>query len=578
MLGINLLFMLAALLLFVSILASTLSARLGFPLLLLFLTVGMLAGEDGIGGIKFNDFFIAGMLGQAALGVILLDGGLRTRFDSFRVALKPSAVLATWGVIATVALLGGFILLLLDLDWRYAFLLAAIVGSTDAAAVFSLLGNSGVRLNRRVRSTLEVESGANDPMAILLVTLFISLLLNEQEASAKSIITMLVMQLGLGVLFGYFGGQILAWLMSRLKLTDGLYPLLILSGGMLVFTITNIIGGSGFLAVYVCGILVGNCHSRMTESVLKVMDGMAWLAQAAMFVVLGLLVTPTTMLKYGPLALAVALFLTLVARPLAVISSIWPFGFQKREVAFISWVGLRGAVPITLAMMPAMMGVEHADLFFNAAFAVVLLSLLVQGATIPFMARLLKVTVPDRYEPVDTHEVWLSSRESLPLFAYRVVENSAAENILIGDLPQLSECEDISVLAVMDGETRTIFDEQTRLQKDQVVWLGAPEEYAEKIAHLFTDSGKEMSLRGHFFGEFTLDVNVPMSTLAEAYGLPIPENEQTLSIADWLRSRLGDLLVSGDRVEVGGFNIVVQSADSQGKVLEAGIKMPETTE
>ncbi len=252
--GINALFMFAALLLFISVLASTLSARLGFPLLLLFLTVGMVAGEDGIGGIRFDDFFVAGMLGQAALGVILLDGGLRTRFDSFRVALKPAAVLATWGVIATVAILGAFILWLLDLDWRYAFLLASIVGSTDAAAVFSLLGNSGVRLNRRVRSTLEVESGANDPMAILLVMLFIGLLLNEKQATWQDIVLMLGIQLGLGVLAGYIGGRILASLMSRLKLTDGLYPLLILSGGMLVFSLTNISGGSGFLAVYVCGI------------------------------------------------------------------------------------------------------------------------------------------------------------------------------------------------------------------------------------------------------------------------------------------------------------------------------------
>lgn len=573
--GINALFMFAALLLFISVLASTLSARLGFPLLLLFLTVGMVAGEDGIGGIRFDDFFVAGMLGQAALGVILLDGGLRTRFDSFRVALKPAAVLATWGVIATVAFLGAFILWLLDLDWRYAFLLAAIVGSTDAAAVFSLLGNSGVRLNRRVRSTLEVESGANDPMAILLVMLFIGLLLNEKQATWQDIVLMLGIQLGLGVLAGYIGGRILASLMSRLKLTDGLYPLLILSGGMLVFSLTNISGGSGFLAVYVCGILVGNSHSRMTESVLRVMDGMAWLAQAAMFVVLGLLVSPTTMWQYGALALTVALFLTFVARPLAVIIGLLPFGFRKREVAFIAWVGLRGAVPITLAMMPAMMGVEHADLFFNTAFAVVLLSLLIQGMSLPHVARLLKVTVPDRYEPLDTHEVWLTANASLPLFSYRVAPASAAENMRIGDLPRVAGCEDISVLAIVSGEERVIFDEQTRLQSEQVVWLGAPEAHAERIARLFTDSSKEMLARGQFFGEFALDPNEKIGALADVYGLPLPPEEHEYSIAQWLNIHLGKTLVSGDRLKIGGFSIVVRTTDGEGRVLAAGLKCPQ---
>ena len=310
---ISTLFLLAGLLLFISVLASTVSARLGLPLLLLFLIVGMLAGEDGPGGILFSDFFTANLVGQLALAVILLDGGLRTRTESFRVALKPAAVLATWGVLGTVGLLGVFVTWFFGVDWRLGLLLAAIVGSTDAAAVFALLRNSGVRLNERVKSTLEIESGANDPMAILLVTVMVELLLHPEQASAGSIALLLLTQAGLGLGFGFVGGRILAWLLRRLTLADGLYALLILSGGLLIFGAANLLDGSGFLAVYVAGVIVGNRRSHATEHVLRVMDGLAWLAQAGMFVVLGLLVTPSHLAEYTWEALAMALFLMLVA-------------------------------------------------------------------------------------------------------------------------------------------------------------------------------------------------------------------------------------------------------------------------
>ncbi|MBP6500555.1 MAG: potassium/proton antiporter, partial [Thauera sp.] len=383
MTGINALFLLTGLLLFISVLASTISARLGLPLLLLFLGVGMLAGEDGPGGIVFEDFFIASLIAQAALSVILLDGGLRTRVSSFRVALKPAAVLASWGVIGTAGLLGLFATWLLDVDWRLGMLLAAIVGSTDAAAVFALLRNSGVRLNERVQATLEIESGANDPMAILLVTALVGMLLEPETATFGGFVWMLVSQLGLGAVLGLAGGWVLSRLMAKLTLPEGLYALLILSGGTLVFAATNLLDGSGFLAVYLAGVVVGNRRSHATEHVLRVMDGLAWLAQAGMFVVLGLLVTPSHLFEYGLEAVAMAVFLMLVARPLAVLIGLAPFRYQRNELAYVSWVGLRGAVPVVLAIVPVVMGVPDSQLLFNVAFAVVLLSLLVQGATVP---------------------------------------------------------------------------------------------------------------------------------------------------------------------------------------------------
>ncbi|PKO58109.1 MAG: potassium/proton antiporter, partial [Betaproteobacteria bacterium HGW-Betaproteobacteria-19] len=382
MTALNGLFLLVGVLLFISVLASTVSARLGLPLLLLFLIVGMLAGEDGPGGIRFDDFATATLVGHLALAIILLDGGLRTRIASFRVALWPAAVLASWGVVGTVLTLGVFATWLLDVDWRLGMLLAAIVGSTDAAAVFALLRNSGVRLNERVKATLEIESGANDPMAILLVTVLVEMLLMPEQAGVGRFLLLLTSQLTIGAALGVAGGWVLARMLVRLQLPEGLYALLIVSGGLMVFAATNLMNGSGFLAVYIAGLVVGNRRCHATEHVLRVMDGLAWLAQAGMFLVLGLLVVPSQLLEHAPYALAMAVFLMLVARPLAVMTGLWAFHFKPREVAYISWVGLRGAVPIVLAIVPVMMGVPDSRLLFDVAFAVVLVSLLVQGATV----------------------------------------------------------------------------------------------------------------------------------------------------------------------------------------------------
>ena len=258
-------FLLAGLLLFVSVLANTVSARLGLPLLLLFLLVGMLAGEDGPGGIRFDDFLVASFVGHLALAVILLDGGLRTRVSTFRVALWPAAVLASWGVIATVGLLGVFATWLLDLDWRYGMLFAAAVGSTDAAAVFSLLRNSGVRLHERVRATLEIESGANDPMAILLVTVLVEAILMPGGVGPGRLATLLAAQMLVGAVAGLAGGWVLGRLVERMRLPEGLYALLIVSGGLVVFAAANLLEGSGFLAVYLAGLLVGNRRCRATH-------------------------------------------------------------------------------------------------------------------------------------------------------------------------------------------------------------------------------------------------------------------------------------------------------------------------
>jgi len=571
---ISTLFLLAGLLLFISVLASTISARLGLPLLLLFLIVGMLAGEDGPGGILFSDFFTANLIGQLALAVILLDGGLRTDTRSFRVALKPAAVLATWGVIGTVGLLGIFATWFLDVDWRLGLLLAAIVGSTDAAAVFALLRNSGVRLSDRVKSTLEIESGANDPMAILLVTVMVELMLHPEQASAGGIAMLLLTQAGLGLGFGLAGGWVLSQLLRHLNLAEGLYALLILSGGLLIFGAANLLDGSGVLSVYVAGIVVGNRRSHATEHVLRVMDGLAWLAQAGMFVVLGLLVTPSHVAAYSWEALAMALFLMLVARPVAVAIGLWPFRYARNEVLFVSWVGLRGAVPVILAIVPVVMGVPDSKLLFDVAFAVVLLSLLVQGATIPAAARLLKVELPPADEPHDRREVWVSDEAALPIFEYRVTAGSIAEGRHPDDIASQFAGQDIRCIAqVRQGRLQTM-GADLRLCPDDSVWFIAPESLAEPMARLFGGAGLDLGRNASFFGEFAVDPACRAGDLALAYGFELAAGEAEFSLGEVLNSRLGRPPVVGDRVTVGGIILVVRDMDDNGTISAVGLKCP----
>ncbi len=576
MTGINALFLLLGLLLFISVVASTLSARLGLPLLLLFLGVGMLAGEDGIGQIAFDDFFMANLIGQLALATILLDGGLRTRRQSFRVALKPAAVLASWGVIASVALLGVFATLLLGIDWRLGLLMAAIVGSTDAAAVFSLLRNSGVRLNERVQATLEIESGANDPMAILLVSALIGLSLQPEQASVMHFVWMLISQLGLGALLGLGGGWVLSRLLSRLNLAEGMYALLIFSGGILVFSATNLIDGSGFLAIYLAGIVVGNRRSHATEHVFRVMDGLAWLAQASMFMVLGLLVTPSRLLDHAWEAVLIAVFLTLVARPLAVASSLKWFKYQRNEIAYISWVGLRGAVPITLAMMPIMMGVPGARLLFDVAFAVVILSLLFQGATIALVARFLGVEMPPKHEPHDMREIWVGERAALNLLEYPVAAGSVAEGQHPDQLAANMWADARCVTLVRHGQVHPI-NPQTRLQAQDSVWLTVPEAQADQVAELFDNIDQDMGLQAEFFGEFMVHPDSIARDLAAAYGLALAGYESEWTVRELLLQRLARPPVSGDRVAIGDFSLVVRAVSEQGQIEQIGLKCPSAS-
>ncbi|AWT48669.1 potassium/proton antiporter [Psychrobacter sp. YP14] len=584
----NIVYLVSAILIFSSIMASTLSARLGLPLLLLFLLVGMLAGEEGILGIEFSQYAIANFVGQAALACILLDGGLRTSFKSFRVGLKPAVVLATWGVFATVLVLGLFVTWLLDVDWRIGLLMAAIVGSTDAAAVFSLLRNGGVKLNDRVQATLELESGANDPFAILLVTGLIALNVDQNSQTLLGFVSLLAQQLGFGMLMGLLFGYLLSKMLPKLHLAVGMYAILIMSAGLAVFAATNLIGGSGFLAVYLAGILVGNNKVRATEHVLRVMDSFAWLSQAVLFVVLGLLVTPSNVLNVWHYSVAIAAFMILIARPIAVFSSIKPFGFKDREIGFISWVGLRGAVPITLAILPVMAGLPDAFLLFDIAFGVVILSLVLQGTTIPFMANLFKVRVPSNAEPDEEMEIWVSEQASITLYEFEVKPGAFAMGRHPLDISSSISKDEIAIFALIRNEKIVIVDQDTRLKYGDRVWYGLRGNHAAKIARIYNDIKLDRRSVEDFYGDWMISPNVRLGDLPffdesvsstppntkvtyDKEGSPVNMWQQT--VAEFIKANLNTAPVPGDTVQINEeWSLIIKDIDDKGTLRTIGLK------
>jgi cell volume regulation protein A len=395
----NQLIFFCGLLLCAAIFASFVSRRIGAPLLVTFLGVGILFGEDGPGGIVFNDSSLAFVACSFALAIILYDGGIHTPMKNFRRALRPSLILATLGVLITASIVALGMWWLLGTDPLYAFLLGSLVASTDAAAVFLLLRQQGIRLKDEVSNTLEVESGINDPMAIFLALTLTGIMLSAGEAQpAWSTATVFVQQFGIGALLGLAGGRLLTFIYDRIELELGLNPIFALAAGLLIFGATNLLGGSGFLAVYLAGLILGNHAYRAKQIVKQFMDGMAWLAQLGMLLILGLLVTPSKLISDIPDALIISCVLIFFARPAAVFVSLALEKFSWREKLFISWVGLRGAIPIYLAIIPVMLGVPGD--FFNIAFLVVLVSLVVQSTTVGLLARWLKIGEEAEPKPV----------------------------------------------------------------------------------------------------------------------------------------------------------------------------------
>lgn len=429
------LLLIAGILLILGILSSKFSARAGMPMLVMFLALGMLAGSDGPGRIPFEDYQLAHAIGTVALACILFDGGLRSPLASVKIAWKPSVVLATLGVFVTSTVTGLVAMHVLGLSLLEGLLLGSIVGSTDAAAVFSLLRSAGIHLRKRLGATLEMESGANDPMAIFLTVGLIQVLTGEIPLGPE-FLQLFALQMGVGLGFGFLLGKLSVLLINRINLaTAGLYPVLTAACGIFTFGLTAVLQGSGFLAVYVAGLVLGNSKIVYQKGTLLFHDGIAWVGQISMFVVLGLLSTPSALVDVAGPGLLIALALTLVARPLAVIPLLLPFKFTWRELTLISWVGLKGAVPIILATYPLMAGLPAGRMIFNVVFFVVLVSAVVQGGLLPWFARRLKLEEPPI--PVAPLSLEITSLRDVDaeIVDYPVSRDSPIGGRLLRDLP-----------------------------------------------------------------------------------------------------------------------------------------------
>lgn len=426
------------LLLVMSVVFSRASVRTGIPLTLVFLGIGMLAGSEGIGRIAFEDYALSFRLGTIALAFILFDGGLNTRFSNIRNVLAPAGVLATIGVVITGAIVAGGSRLL-GLDWPEACLIGAIVSSTDAAAVFSVLRASGVHLKKRVGLTLELESGLNDPLAVILTTLVIQFINNREAVSALHVLLSVLQETAVGGVIGVIVGIGARKLLVRFPLRpSGLYPAFTVGVACLAYALPTLLHGSGFLAVYVAGIALGEGALPYRNSVVRVHDALAWLCQIGMFLVLGLLVFPSRLLTVAPIGLGVALLLAFVARPAAVAVCLAPFRYRMREVTYIGWVGLRGAVPIVLATLPVIAKVPGAIRVFDVVFFTVVINAALQGTSVPWVTRKLKAESAEPDPPTAVLEIESHQEFDTLIHSYFVDEALSVAGMSLADVPMPS--------------------------------------------------------------------------------------------------------------------------------------------
>lgn len=568
---INHIILIGAVLAVISILLGQLSSRLGAPLLLVFLLLGMLAGEDGLLGLSFDSYGATYAVGSIALAIILFEGGLRTPREVVRLVFWPSLTLATIGVVLTALCTAGIAVLVFGMTPLEGVLMGAILASTDAAAVFMLLHGQGVAVNARVGGTLELESGMNDPMAVFLTLMAVALIQAGASMNGWDVAWIFLIQLLGGGALGAGGGYALRWLLERLNLSAGLYPVLATAGALLIFAGTNALNASGFLAVYVAGVMLARAPYRAQQVITRFLDGLAWLAQIAMFLMLGLLVTPSDLVSNLLGALILSAGLILVARPGAVLLCLLPFRFNWRERGFVAWVGLRGAVPIFLASIPILAGLENAQVYFNVAFVAVLTSLLVQGWTISRAARFLGLEVPASAPHGHELDISLGHGATRELAGFRVMEGARALNHTYGDLQLPPQVDIVSV--IRESTPLPDFRATRPGIDDYVIAIAPPTEIAGLHQH-FAERGKDSGgLAG--FGEFVFDADTPADDLALMYGIDLGPGARGRRIGDVLHDAMGDHVVAGDRVKFNEIELVVREA-RDGRMRRIGLELEDT--
>ena len=561
--------LLGAVLVMAGILSSLLALRFGAPLLLVFLLVGMLAGDAGPGHLQFDDVRTTYLVGSVALALILFDGGLKTRFASIRTVLAPSMMLATAGVLLTALITAPVARYVLDLNWTESLLVGAVVASTDAAAVFLLVHTQGLRLRPRVGATLEAESGTNDPFAIFL-TLMLVEFISVGQSSASHIAMEFIQEAVFGAIIGVIGGRLVVIALNYVALPQGLHAPFVTTAALVIFGGSQIVHASGFLSVYLAGIIIGNRPTRAHNSVVTFLDAATWLAQIVMFVLLGLLVSPHRLLSSAGGAVLVAFALMLVARPLAVLICLAPFKFNWREKVFIAWTGLRGAVAIFLASIPMLVGLSKAYLYFDVAFVVVIISLLLQGWTLAPAARRLHVALPRAERGPRRVELDLPGQLEQQLVGYPVRPKSLY--FRRGLIPSWSK----PTLIIRDERILTPVEADPVAPGDYI-YLLAPPERAEALDRFFVDMAPSSAPDPHLLGDFMVSGEHTLGELAEIYGVKVDEHQAKLTLADYFDINLDRAPKEGAELWLDSIVLVARSI-SGGRVSVVGLRLPEEEE
>jgi cell volume regulation protein A len=559
--------LLGALLVLAGILSSLIAMRFGAPLLLVFLVLGMLAGEGGPGQIKFDDVQATYVVGSIALALILFDGGLRTRLSTFRSVLAPAMVLATLGVLLTAALTAPFAKYVLGMNWTEALLVGAVVASTDAAAVFFLVHARGLRLRPRVSAALEVESGINDPFAVFLTLVLVEFLLIGGDHSWQHVVASLAREAMLGTFIGIVGGRAMVLVLNRLGLAQGLHAPFVATSALVIFGLAQALHGSGFLAAYLAGMVVGNRPTRAHNAVVVFLDAITWLAQIVMFVLLGLLAWPEELLKTALPALVIALALMVFARPLTVFLCLSPFRFSWREKTFISWVGLRGAVGIFLGSIPLLVGVPNAQVYFDIAFVVVLTSLLIQGWSIAWAARTLHIALPRHDHMPRRVELDLPGQLEQEIVGYPVPANSPY--LRRGLLPSWAR----PTLVVRDQKILSPAEAEPVRQGDYI-YLLAPPEKAQALDRFFVNMPPPAVPDPRLLGDFFVPGETTLGALAELYGLEVAPEDRATTLAAHFEAKLKRAPKQGDTLPLRPIAVVAHRVQD-GHVTSVGLRLAD---
>lgn len=568
---VNLALLIGTVMVLFGIFSSLVATRFGAPLLLVFLVLGMLAGEDGPGGIVFDDYHATYLVGSLALSVILFDGGLRTKLSAFRGSLAPSLLLATLGVLITAVVTGLAAMQLLGgMTLLEGLLLGSVVASTDAAAVFFLLRTGGLRLKSRVGSLLEIESGTNDPIAMFLVLVLVEFLLAGADTPSLDLLSELAQQAAVGAVLGVASGFATVLLLNRLQMPGGLHPLFVVAAAVLTYAAASLLGGSGLLAAYLAGLVLANRPVRAYPSIVGFHDAATWLCQIVMFLLLGLLVTPETLLDYALPGVLLALVLTFVARPLAVWLCLLPFDFDRKEKLYISWVGLRGAVSIFLAAIPMLAGVENATAYFNIAFFIVLVSLLVQGWTLTGLARRLGLALRRTGPSVQRVELDIPGQVEQEMVGYPVGADSLI--LALNRLPPWVRL----VLVVRDKEILGPIEAGVLKPGDYLYLLTRPERLP-RLDRLFEESPDVARRLTAPFGELALNGEARLGEVAELYELTLAEADRELTIAGCFEAHFKAPPQPGARLHLGGATLVARSVED-GRVVRAGLQLDDMIE